>query len=137
MPSTVRGYGDGMAEHRFAFASSYRLPALAFGVTPRTAGVVVADGRLRIRFGPWRLDTDVANVKGTEVSDGYSFVKTAGPAHLSFSDHGVTFATSSGPGLCMTFHEPVTAIDWLGVIKHPGATVTVADPAALQRDLNG
>ena len=124
-----------MAVHRFAFDPSYRLPALLFGVTPATSRVVVEGGRLDIRFGPWRLSTPLSNISGTQLSDGYSFVKTAGPAHLSFADRGVTFATSAGPGLCMTFHEPVKAIDFVGVLRHPGATVTVEDPAALQRDL--
>lgn len=126
-----------MAVHRFAFARSYRLAALPFGVTPSTTRVVVEDGELRIRFGPWRLETPLSNIASTQVSDGYAFVKTAGPAHLSFSDRGVTFATNPGPGLCLTFHEPVKAIDWVGVIKHPGATVTVEDPAALRADLEG
>lgn len=124
-----------MGVHRFAFDPSYRLPALFFGVTPATSRVVVEDGRLDIRFGPWRLSTPLGNISGTQLSDGYSFVKTAGPAHLSFADRGVTFATSSGPGLCMTFHEPVKGIDFVGVLRHPGATVTVEDPAALQREL--
>jgi hypothetical protein len=126
-----------MAEHRFAFHPRYRLAALPFGVTQRTTSVVVEDGELRIRFGPWRLTTPVSNVKSTQVSDGYSFIKTAGPAHLSFTDRGVTFATSPGPGLCISFHEPVPAIDWVGVIKHPGATVTVEHPTALRKDLEG
>ena len=124
-----------MGVHRFAFAPEYRLPALCFGVTPATSRVVVEDGRLDIRFGPWRLSTPLSNISGTQLSDGYAFVKTAGPAHLSFADRGVTFATSPGPGLCMTFHEPVKAIDFVGVLRHPGATVTVEDPEALQREL--
>jgi hypothetical protein len=124
-----------MSVHRFAFHPSYRLPALAFGVTPSTARVVVEDGLLRVRFGPWRLETPLSNIASSQVSDGYSFVKTAGPAHLSFTDRGVTFATSPGPGLCVTFHEPVKAIDWVGVIRHPGATMTVEHPTALRADL--
>lgn len=124
-----------MSVHRFRFDPSYRLPALAFGVTPGTAYVEVTDTRLFVRFGPWRLDTPLANVKDTQITDGYSRIKTMGPAHLSFADRGVTFATSPGPGLCVCFHKPVTAIDWVGVLKHPGATMTVEDPEALRADL--
>ena len=42
-----------MSVHRFSFDPSYRLAALPFGVTPRTAYVEVADARLRVRFGPY------------------------------------------------------------------------------------
>lgn len=124
-----------MTTHRFAFAPEYRLPALAFGITPATSRVEVEGGELRVRFGPWRMRSRVGNVASCEVSDGYSWIKTAGPPHLSFTDRGVTFATRGGPGLCVTFHEPVTAIDWVGRIRHPGATMTVEDPERLQADL--
>lgn len=87
----------------------------------------VSDDELGIRFGPWALRTRLANVCHTEVTDGYSLPKTAGPAHLSFKDRGVTFATNRGPGLCICFHEPVKALDPLARLKHPAATVTVAD----------
>jgi hypothetical protein len=124
-----------MTRHRFAFTPSYRAAALPFGVTPRTAYVEVADARLRVHFGPWRLDTQLSNIKDTQITDGYSFLRTAGPAHLSFTDRGVTFATGPGPGLCVCFHEPVKAIDWVGVLKHPGATMTVEDPETLRAEL--
>lgn len=118
-------------EFEFSFEGRYRLPALAFGVTPATARVVVDEDELTVRFGPWRLRTPLTNIAGTEVSGGYAFHRTAGPAHLSLTDRGVTFATNSRSGLCVSFHEPVRAIVPLGVIRHPGATVTVADPDAL------
>lgn len=126
-----------MSIHRFAFATGYRLPALLFGITPATSCVEVTGGELRVRFGPWRMRTPLGNVASCEVSDGYSWIKTAGPPHLSFTDRGVTFATRAGPGLCVTFHEPVTAIDWVGRIRHPGATMTVEDPEGLRAELMG
>ena len=112
----------------FAFAPSYRLAALPFGVVPATAWVEVEEGELRARFGPWRLRTPLTNVAGHEVSGGYGFLKTAGPAHLSFSDRGVTFATNGDRGLCVRFREPVRV---LFALTHPGATFTVADPEGL------
>jgi hypothetical protein len=121
--------------HRFAFDASYRVPGLLFGVTPATARVEVDAGELRVRFGPWRLRTPLDNVGDCQVTDGYSWLKTAGPAHLSLADRGVTFATSHGPGLCVAFHEPVAAIDWVGRIRHPAATLTVEDPDRLRADL--
>jgi hypothetical protein len=121
----------------FAFDPRYRIAGLPFGVLPATTWVEVGDGRLRARFGWWRLETDLTNVDDVQTSGGYSFVKTAGPAHLSLTDRGVTFATNGDRGVCVTFHRPVGAIDPTGRIRHPGATFTVADVdglvAALRR----
>lgn len=118
-------------EFGFAFEGRYRLPALVFGVTPATARVLVTDDELLVRFGPWRLRTPLANVSGWEVSGDYAWHRTAGPAHLSLADRGVTFATTSRRGLCVSFAEPVPAIEPTGLLRHPGATMTVADPEAL------
>lgn len=119
----------------FAFAAAYRLPALLFGIGPRTAHVTVTDDELRVRFGPWRLVTPRANIATTEITGDFGWLKTAGPPHLSFSDRGVTFATNGERALCVQFLEPVAGIDPTGTIKHPGATLTVADPESLQRTL--
>jgi hypothetical protein len=115
--------------HRFVFAWDlpYRLAALPFGITPWTAYAEVSPSELRVRFGLWSLRTPVSNVVAAEASGGYSFVKTAGPAHLSFSDRGVTFATTGRSGVCVRFDRPVPAIAPAGLVEHPGATLTVAD----------
>jgi hypothetical protein len=115
----------------FAFAAAYRLPALAFGIIPRTARVRVEEDELRVRFGLWSLRTPLDNVAGAQLTGDFAFLKTAGPPHLSFSDRGVTFATNGDQGVCVRFHEPVPAIDPTGRIRHPGATMTVADPQGL------
>jgi hypothetical protein len=120
-----------MSRFPFAFAPAYRLPALALGIVPRTAYVDVDEAEVRVRFGPWALRTPRSNVTGSELSGGYAFVKTAGPPHLSFTDRGVTFATNGDRGVCLTFREPVKAIEPTGRLRHPGATVTVADPEGL------
>lgn len=125
-----------MTRHAFAFGAAYRLPALLVGVVPRTAWVEVDDAAddapaLSVRFGPWRLRTLLANIAGVEETGPYGFLKTAGPPHLSFADRGVTFATNAERGLCLRFHRPVAGIDPTGRILHPGATLTVADPAQL------
>ncbi|MGG5260620.1 hypothetical protein [Phycicoccus avicenniae] len=114
----------------FAFSPPYRVAGLPFGVLPSTTWVEVGDGMLRARFSWWRLETSLHNVAHVEQSGGYAFVKTAGPPHLSFSDRGVTFATNGDRGTCVSFHEPVPAIDPTGRIRHPGATFTLADPEA-------
>ena len=120
-----------MPRFAFRFDPAYRLPALAFGIVPSTAWVEVDDDELRARFGLWSLRTPRSNVAGVEETGGFQFVKTAGPAHLSFSDRGVTFATNGDRAACVRFHQPVRAIDPTGLIRHPGATFTVADPPAL------
>ncbi|EAP98133.1 hypothetical protein JNB_14253 [Janibacter sp. HTCC2649] len=119
----------------FAFAPAYRLPALILGIRPRTAHVTVTADELRVRFGPWRLVTPLTNIATTEITGNFGWLKTAGPPHLSFADRGVTFATNGERALCVRFLEPVAGIDPTRTIKHPGATLTVADPESLQRAL--
>ncbi len=115
----------------FIFATPYRLAALPFGITPRTTSVTVEGDELRVRFGLWSLRTPLSNITSVELSGGFGFLKTAGPPHLSFSDRGVTFATNGDRALCVRFREPVAGIDPTRRIKHPGATMTVADPEGL------
>ena len=123
---------QGLQQFPFAF-DDRRLAALAavFGVRPATASVDVGADRFGVRFGPWRLETERANVAGTEITGPYSVWKVAGPAHLSLADRGVTFATTTARGVCVRFHRPVPALLPFGLITHPGATVTVADCEAL------
>ena len=123
---------------RFPFAFERRVVpfSLAFGVTPRTAWVELDDQDLTVRFGLWHLVTPRRNILDGEVTGPYSFAKVAGPAHLSFADRGVTFATNRKAGVCIALRRPHKGIDPLGLIKHPGLTVTVADPDELCRLLS-
>jgi hypothetical protein len=121
----------------FRFTPAYRAAAAAFGVTPASAGVTVGDGRLAVRFGPWRLSTELDNVAGTEETGPYSWWKTIGPAHLSLADRGLTCATNPERGLCIRFARPVPGIEPTGRLLHPAVTVTVADPAGLAAALRG
>ena len=123
----------------FRFAATYRLPALAAGVTPMTAYVEVGESELVVRFGLWRLRTELTNIAGAQRTGGFAYLKTAGPPHLSFTDKGVTFATNGEDAVCVRFHDPVTVLDPTGRVRHPGATMTVADPEALlaRLDLRG
>lgn len=115
----------------FRFVRSYRLAALPFGVTPSGCAVAVDDERLRVRFGLWRAETPLDNIAEVTITGPYAFVKTAGPAHLSLADRGLTFASNGDRGVCIAFDRPITGIDPLGVIRHPSLTVTVADCDAL------
>jgi hypothetical protein len=115
----------------FRFAAAYRVPALALGITPSTAHVDVTDTDLAVSFGLWRMRTGLSNVVAVERTGGFSYLKTAGPPHFSFADHGVTFATNGDAAVCVRFREPVSVLDPTGRVRHPGATLTVAEPAAL------
>jgi hypothetical protein len=128
-----------MRRFDFEFSPAYRVAGLPFGVTPRTAFVEVGDGpsgELRVRFGPWSLRTPLSNVASVQRTGPFSFPKTAGPAHLSFADRGVTFATNGEAGACVLFHEPVKVLDPTGRLRHPGATMTVRDVEGLRQLLS-
>ena len=120
-----------MKRFEFAFDPVYRTVALPLGVTPGRCWVEVDETQLRVKFGLWSLSTPLANVAGTEITGPYGRLRTIGPAHLSLSDRGITFATNGERGLCIRFHTPVPAIEPLGYLRHPGATVTVADVEGL------
>jgi hypothetical protein len=111
----------------FAFAERYRSMLRLIGVTPNTALVTVSDEELRVRFGRWRLSTSIDNVEGLERSGDYRWFKAIG-ARGSFADKGVTFGTNTDVGVCVRFHDPVSALLPGDVMAHPGMTVTVADP---------
>jgi len=112
---------------RFAFAPSYRVAALTFGVRPANAWVELAVATFEARFGPWRVVTPVSNIKRVAVTGPYRFVKTAGPARLAITDRGLTFATNGNHGVLLLFRAPVPGLDPFGVIRHPELTVTVAE----------
>ena len=118
-----------MGDRRFGFlfAPSYRGPARVFGVTERTAEVVLSGQTLHARFGRWSISTPLDNVDGVQITGPYAFLKTAGPAHLSLTDRGITFATNGDRGVCISFREPVPGIEPTGRIRHPNLTVTVTD----------
>lgn len=120
-----------MTRHRFAFAASYRAPALVLGITPRTAWVDLREEELCVRYGPWSMRTTLGNVTEVQRTGGFGWWKTAGPPHLSFSDRGISFATNGEDAACVSLARPVPGIDPTGlssrVLRHPGVTLTVED----------
>ncbi len=114
----------------FRFAPSYRIAALPFGITPSRAWAELGDDVLVVRFGPWRLRTPLDNIEDATRTGRFGWLRTAGPAHLSLADRGVTFATNGDAAVCVAFRTPVRGIDPTGWIRHPAATLTVADPPA-------
>ena len=117
----------------FRFDARYRLLAAPFGISPARAEVRLGDGRLVARFGPWTVETPLTNLAGAEVTGPYGLLKTAGPAHLSFADRGLTFASNGDRGVCIRFRQPVPGISPTRAPLHPALTVTVADVDGLHR----
>lgn len=118
---------------RWAFAHDPRYATLLhpFGVHGDDDAFVELDGeRLLVRFGRWTVSTPVRNLAGAQVMGPFSAPKVIGP-HLSFADRGVTFGSATSSGTCIRFHVPVPGIEPLGVLRHPGVTVTVDDPDSL------
>jgi hypothetical protein len=118
---------------RFEFRFDYPLaaPLAAVGITPRTAHVDVGNGEVLARFGPWVLRTPIDNVVETDVTGPYRWWTVVG-VRLSMVDRGITFGSNAHRGLCLGFAEAVPAILPGHRLRHPGATLTVADPRALE-----
>ncbi|MEV4812426.1 hypothetical protein [Micromonospora avicenniae] len=121
----------------FRFDPAFR-PVLALvGIRPGTAWAEVDDdGRLLVRFGPWRLTTSRENVTGVERGGPYRWWRVIG-AHLSLADAGATFGSSTSAGLCVRFRTPVPALAPGRWLRHSAVTITVADPDGLAGLLGG
>jgi hypothetical protein len=119
--------GPDAEQFEMAFDPRFRVPLAALGVTPETAHVTVAADCLVACFGPWVCRTTPANVRAVRVTGPYRWHRAIGP-RLSLADHGLTFGSTAARGVCLLFTEPVRGIDPLGLIRHPGLTLTAADP---------
>ncbi|MBE8521312.1 hypothetical protein ILP97_28145 [Amycolatopsis sp. H6(2020)] len=93
-----------------------------------------ADG-LRVRFGPWLVETPLSNLAGAEATGPYSALRVFG-VRLSLADRGLTFGTTRQGGVCLRFREPVRGIDPWGLLRHPGLTVTVSEPELVAEAIN-
>ncbi len=121
---------------RFAIGEQLRPWSRLFLVHPEACSARIEHDQLTVLFGRWSLTTPVSNIADVAVTGPYTWWKVAGPAHLSMADRGVTFATTDERGVCISFVEPVRALDPLGVITHPNCTVTVADVDGFVEALN-
>jgi hypothetical protein len=118
---------------RFPYADDATVKPFSrlFGVTARTSFVELSGLTFRARFGPWVVETPIENIASAEVTGPYQWFKVVGPARASLRDQGLTFATTTRGGVLLTFIEPVTGLDALGVIHSPTLTVTVERPDEL------
>lgn len=111
----------------FDFDGRYTRLLALLGVQPETTSVEVDDSNVVVRFGPWRCSTSIDNVREVCVTGDYKPYRAIGP-HLSLKDRGVTFGTNTRMGVCLLLRTPVRGLDPVGVLRHPGITVTVRDP---------
>lgn len=120
-----------MPEERFPFAFDPRFQRFLslLGIRPSNSEVVLTDTAFTARFGRFRAHTPVDNLKDVQVTHDYRWIKAIGPRG-SAADRGATFGSSTRAGVCVCFHEPITALvgRWQ---RHPALTVTVADPGGL------
>ncbi|WP_199487747.1 hypothetical protein [Actinomadura spongiicola] len=123
---------------RYEFAFDHRLlrPLALLGIRPSTCGLVIASDELLVRFGPWRVRTTLDNVAGAEVTGPYQAWKAIG-VRVSWADRGLTFGTGTERGVCVRFHRPVPGAEPTGRLRHPGLTLTLADPSAVADRLQG
>jgi len=114
---------------QFAFEFEPRLqPLLALiGVTPGTAHVTLTPERLVARFGPWSFETPIENVEEVCRTGPYRWYTAIGPRG-SFVDRGLTFGTTTEGGVCVLLREPVPGLLPFGSLRHPGITLTLAEP---------
>jgi hypothetical protein len=127
-----------MQAFQFEHARAFVVPMLLWGVGPTTGQVLVDENQLRVRFGPWTLQTPLANIVATEVAGPYRWWRAIG-IRLSLADRGITFGTTASGGVCLQLNEPVSLqIGRLSLpMRHPNVTVTVVDRAGLARALEG
>ncbi len=115
---------------RFSRFAARTLPL--FGIRHRTSAVVIDNGELLARFGRVRVATTLDNVLDAQVTGPYSWLKALG-VRVSMADRGLTFGSNTQAGVCLRFHRPVEGVMKRFGLRHPGLTVTVADPDALVR----
>ena len=114
----------------FAIDPRYARVLRLFGVRPGRAWIELDAERLRVRFGFWRFETPVANVDCVRLTGPYgSALRAIGP-HISLKDRGISFGTNTDLGVCVLFRRPIRGRESLGLVRHPGLTVTPVAPRA-------
>jgi hypothetical protein len=114
----------------FAIDPRYAPLLRLFGVRPGSAWIELDAERLRVRFGFWRFETEISNVDCVRLTGPYSALKAIGP-HISLKDRGMSFGTNTRQGVCVLFRRPVPGRETMGLIRHPGLTVTPVAPEYL------
>jgi hypothetical protein len=118
----------------FDFDPKFERKLRFLGIRPDKSWVEVGD-QLRARFGPWHLETPIANITCATVTGPYVRARAIGP-RISLKDRGISYGSNASEGVCILFATPVPGSSTLGLLKHPGLTVTVADTKGLSDLLN-
>lgn len=134
-PPVPKGARPRTTTWRFRYDWPVAAASLLAGALPGRSEVEVGETHLRVRYGVWSLRTELTNVADVTITGPYAPTKVGGPPRLSLKDSGVTFGTTTARGVCIGFHRPVRAVDPLGLVRHPAATVTVEDPEAFRKEL--
>ena len=122
---------DSLVHHEFRFERPFDMVWQILGVTPDNAYVEVDDSMFSARFGPWYVQTTLANVASARVTGPYRWYRVFGPPRVSFVDRGLTFASNTREGVCIRFRTAVAgSLPW-SFVRHPGLTVTVEETVAL------
>jgi hypothetical protein len=111
----------------FAIDPRYAGVLRLFGVRPGRAWVGFDRRSLIVRFGFVRFSTELTNIDRVRVTGPYSALRAIGP-RMSLADRGISFCTNVDLGVCVLFRDPVPGPETLGLVKHPGLTVTPEDP---------
>ncbi|QWC83754.1 hypothetical protein KLP28_08845 [Nocardioidaceae bacterium] len=120
------------SEYAFAFSRRYRVAALPFGVTARTSGVRLDPDGLHVRFGPWRLHSELENLRSVSLTGDFSFARAAGPPRFLTGDRGVAFTPNGDAAVRVRFRASVPCLDPTGLVwplRHTAAVLGVADVA--------
>ncbi|MDQ7807951.1 hypothetical protein Q5425_29795 [Amycolatopsis sp. A133] len=123
-----------VVHHRLHADFAVGFPWLRRLLGPRSGLELDAAG-LRVRFGPWRVETPLSNLAGAEATGPYHALRVFG-VRLSLADRGLTFGTTTRGGVCLRFREPVAGLDPWGRLRHPGLTVTVSEPELVAEAVN-
>lgn len=111
----------------FEFDTRFRVPLALLGVTPERAHVTLDSDRLVARYGFWSCETSFDNVTCVRRTGPYRWYTSIGPRG-SMVDRGLTFGTTPAGGVCVLLRDPVPGLLPVGTLRHPGLTLTVADP---------
>jgi hypothetical protein len=121
------GSAPSVEQFEFEFEPRFRPLLALLGVTPGTAHVTLTPERLVARFGPWSCESPISNVVQVCTTGPYRWYTAIG-ARGSFVDRGLTFGTTTEGGVCLLFREPVAGLLPFGSLRHPGITLTLAEP---------
>jgi len=120
---------------QYRLHADFAAPAWLRRLLGPRAGLELDAAGLRVRFGPWLVETPLSNLAGAEATGPYRALRVFG-VRLSLADRGLTFGTSTRGGVCLRFREPVRGLDPRGWIRHPGLTVTVSEPELVAEAVN-